>query len=829
MNNSRILLQVAVISIVLIALEIPFYRMYEGWVFLSLVGLLWLGYQIVRYRQFTFSRALIIGAAVAIYVVLMIPFSYSLPLNLITVFRTLLLIFLSILIYNSLVDETSRFVWENSLILVGVFAGIVSLIEVFTWFGRYSRVLPQLQELSALPYSFRVSGFMFDHPNTLAGYMNFIWPIMLVRMLTSKPRVERLLWLAGIILCALTIYFGISRGGLIGALAGTIYLSFKPIFKYVSSRTPSKEPNPFHHRQSLRQVLVVSILLVLFSITVLWRAIESGQLNLAGIGSSQFITLIDSFSSGRGTLWMYSWKAFLESPIYGHGNAGFPIAYSRAANLPPGFFAPSAHNLWLDALVEYGVIGFVFFNSIIVLFFVQLTRYLSKTTTPMLRYTDAYVAGVLAFLAHQFFDSMLRVSNYTASLLIILMLLTRYTFCFKEWKISSKLYLFLSMAFLIPLFLIIFSMSTHITSFSNYQNLAKKLELGEEQSFQTGICALAERYPSNALYHFQCSMVYVYDLSESESGVLDQYALRYALQHQQIGYALDPYWPIQETNLAVLYWLNGDHDKALAHMRHAAAEAPRNAMIWINLGWMEEQLGNSASALESYNHALRHSPPLAKSVYIQNLRLFPEISIALREWMTTEEQWDRWYETEILDKDFLRGLIALFLGETALGLQYFNDSRDRFEPTYVGFYAYYAYAKQINGDHESAYRIAQDIALLDRERIQSLEDPILLSLIGSILRSNGQMDEAYRLFLKSYRTQNQVSEIFYYPTVHGQLMATNDLSPLLIRSFSILTDTQDDWEWFVQQAQQREDELSANRILRWKNQLNGLDRLLVER
>ncbi|NIT56738.1 MAG: hypothetical protein GWN00_11040, partial [Aliifodinibius sp.] len=63
---------------------------------------------------------------------------------------------------------------------------------------------------------------------------------------------------------------------------------------------------------------------------------------------------------GRGTIWGYSFQAFLESPIFGKGIGTFPISYARLAEFPPGPFPPSAHNLWLHFGVVYGIPGLLF-------------------------------------------------------------------------------------------------------------------------------------------------------------------------------------------------------------------------------------------------------------------------------------------------------------------------------------------------------------------------------------------------------------------------------------------------------------------------------------
>lgn len=828
MGKYSTLLYVTLICVILVTLEVPRYLVNEGWSFLIILSLIWTSFLIYRYSEFKISKAHLLALLVAAYFMVMLPLSQPLPYGLMSVFRALILLVFCMLIYTSLADQKSRLIWENSLILIGIFVGLATLFEVIFWYRDYLFVLSRIKQLPSLSTAFRSSGFLFIHPNVLAGYMNFIWPIMLIRMFNSKHNSERLLWIAGIALCALNIYFAISRGGLIGAFTGVIYLSLKPLFKYISLRSISKESAPSHYRQSLKQVLAGSLLLVLFAMAVLWRAIGSGQFNLAGFGSRYLLTLIDSLSSGRGTLWKYSWEAFLQSPIYGHGNGSFPLAYLKAANLPPGFFALSAHNLWLNVLVEYGLIGFGLLNFLLIVFFLQIKNYLSIRDTTRINFPDAYIAAVLAFLSHHLVDSMLWVTNYLASLLIIIVLMIYYAFPLTERKISRKYFLLLIMSLMLPSLLCVFLVSRQIAPKTSYSKIANLSQDNNHFNFQNAICSLANRFDRNALYQFQCSLVYMNQLSDDLSQPVDQSILGKALDYQLRGYSLDPHWPIQKANLAVLYWLKMDKDTALNYMRKAAEAAPRNPMIWLNLGWMEEKAGNQESAIEAYEHVIRLNPLLLNSIYFEKPSLFREMSNRLKNWMTSEDQWDSWYEIEILDKDFWRGLMALSLGENEIALENFDSSSLNFKPTRVEFYAYYAYTIE-KSNTAYASTLAQDIALYDVQRIQPMDDPLLLSIIGAILHSNHQEDEAYRLFLKSYEKQNQLSDILYYQTIHGQQAILNDLSPLLIRSFYILMDTQDDWEWFVQQAQLREDEITAKKILRWKNQLNGLDGLQVGR
>ena len=87
----------------------------------------------------------------------------------------------------------------------------------------------------------------------------------------------------------------------------------------------------------------------------------------------------------------------------------------------------------------------------------------------------------------------------------------------------------------------------------------------------------------------------------------------------------DPFFYIHWANLATLEWDNGDFDGAIKDMEKAVGIAPMSDMVWLNLGYMEEALGNSFRAEESYTNAICLNPLNIASAPIKASPLFDAV------------------------------------------------------------------------------------------------------------------------------------------------------------------------------------------------------------
>ncbi|MGQ9875914.1 MAG: tetratricopeptide repeat protein, partial [Chloroflexus sp.] len=374
----------------------------------------------------------------------------------------------------------------------------------------------------------------------------------------------------------------------------------------------------------------------------------------------------------------------------------------------------------------------------------------------------------------------------------------------------------------VMVFILYFSMVSKVAPANQYNYLASTFN---EEDRASSLCNLADQYIDNAMYHFQCSVALVQQLLSSAKANSAGMIMHQAITYQRKGLSFDPHWPIQRANLAVLNWLNGEKSLAVEQMKQVTRQAPYNSLLWLNYGWMAEQVVDQHEALEAYERALRSSPLLLDSDFKRLSSLFSLVSGRLGMWLVSEAQWDSWYAGEILDKDYLRGTIYLAIGEYERALSSFRDSADRFPPS-PDYYVSLAYAWYKSGQISKAFQIAYDLALLHSNQLVLIKDPTLLSLVGLILQENGQPDLAYQCFLDAYLLQTRSDNRTYYSSVYRQPILLSDISPLLIHNVSILEETRQAWEWFVEESQYREEQLLARDIMHWYQNRDGMARMI---
>lgn len=801
-----------IINLIIVLLELPT----SGGILLISIGVFWFVFQLWKLPEITISKTYFFYIILTIYLLAFAQYSKPIPKTDILVQRALIFLLLAILSHNALRSESVRIRWENSLILLAIIVSVCSISEIIGWYDRYSTTIKALQVLPDPKFAYRLSGSLFGHPNPLAGFLNFVWPIVLLRFLNAKEVSRKFLFGIGLLLFSITIFYTNSRGALLGAFVGILVIIIPVSLRKSRFFRNSVGIFKINIQGKFKSLSSIGFVLMLF-LGVIWRTNFTGQARLKNF-------------SGRGTIWQYSWEAFIESPIFGQGIAAFPISYTKFAQLPPGDFAPSAHNLWMQVSVDYGLIGLIFICGLVIFIAYFGIKKHSTYLTTHLHFSLAYLAGGSAFLAQQTVDYMLVTTGYLVVFMMILILTTRYALSINEWEINKRVYTAAGVA-LISLIVIYQGIISSKIVNPTENNLRVSLANSEQWNLlQKQICLNLDRNPDNALYRFDCSQAISRQMSRHlQNGEINRNLLDQALLSQQLGYDLNPYWTIQEANLAVLFWMRGDRQTAITHMNHAANAAPMYDLLWVNLGWMEEKLGNQGNALFAYNRALRINPLIAKSVFSKQSLLISKAAEDLAEWGNSDHLWHDWYDGSrhdraIFDFDHWKGVIALSIGQTELAVESMEASlKNGFTPN-IPIYLSYTY--ELNEQDIQSFGLAQDIALLKNNQIKYTKLPRDFSMIASILRTNGDYDLAYDLFTETYNIINTGSVYEkYYPAIYGEQILISDISPWLIRSHLILLDTQDDWVWFAEEAFRRGDIQLSKDIKEWQQELNGIVRL----
>jgi tetratricopeptide (TPR) repeat protein len=543
---------------------------------------------------------------------------------------------------------------------------------------------------------------------------------------------------------------------------------------------------------------------------ILWRSIFTRQ----------FVSTLRNLS-GRSTIWKFSWIAFQEKPVLGQGIVSFPIDYTRLANLPPGDFAPTAHNLWLQIGADYGLLGLTFVFVIIVLFvYSGIKRIWQDASTSLkLPFSLAYLAGFVGFLVQNLVDFTLVTPFYAIIFILIMTLAVRYALGWGTWALNRKGYGILGLIVLGCVFFYQLVLGMQLPSFVNSLMNAEST------------CQYSKQHPDNAIYKFECSQEIAQQMARDFQNDPDvDLWWNHAVAIQQAGYDTNPYWATQGINLAVLYWGKGDRTVALDYMRHTATAFPMYDAAWLNLGWMEEHTGNYVAAFNAYTRTLRINPLTNRSVAAQDSKLFAAAADDLKTWGESEHLWGAWYDDTRHDRakydtDYWRGVIALSVGDPQIAIQEFTISlkNGNLNPS---IYVLLSYAYDLNGQSEFAFKVAQDSALLHENRIRTLESPVDISIVASILHKNGADEQAYDLFLNAFtKSVTKIVYARYYALVYGRQMLLSDISPWTIRTDLILVDTQDDWTWFAEEADRRGDTELAEAVTFWLNQLPGIANL----
>lgn len=805
-NLSKALLPF-VIAISFFVLIFPLSIPVEGGIFFLVLGISLLVFQIWKFSTFSISKVFFLFLLQVVYLLVFMLYSKPIPATLFQIQRILILILLALLSYTTLRSDEDRKLWENALIIFILVLAFVSIYELFGWYSQYLVVSRQ----SIAQVAYRLSGSFLGHPNPLAGYINFVWPIVLIRLYNTPKKNHKALWGAYLIILLVVMFFTSSRGGWLGTFAGmAVVFSAILLRKIFTSNKRIGLLNLF--QQYFKFILAGGLAFVVLLAIIFYRSMLTGSQALG-------------FSSRSG-IWIPVVKAIKENPISGHGIGTFPIAYTASDQLPPGFLAPSAHNLWLQVWVGYGLIGVIFICIVMILIVWQVVKTIKPQLINQIYFPIAYIASGTAFLVQQFFDYMLVTFSYTLSFVIILVLIIRYCTSFGNWKLHRGGFGVVVGSILVLLAVFQFAISSQISGFKEHNEARILAENHHWDALQTNICQTADEKEGNALYQFECSVAIAHNISLAihNNETIHNDLLSSAISYQKSGQEFNPYWAIQEANLAVLYWENNQKNEALYHMRNAVNAAPKSHLLLINLGWMEEQLGNKTNAMDYYTRILRLSPLIRGSLFAQQSNIF-QAAADLDNWMESDDLWRDWYaEYDVVpvSVEGVKGSIALFGNQPEIATQQFELLHKK-SPGSLYRNAYLAFAYQRNGQLESAFDLAQVSYLIYKQAENITVSSLPVAIIGSIMLDNGDLDLAYELLSDAFlKEKNQTVYDFYYSYIYGQPMIVTDISPLLIRSGGILAETYTDWVWLVDEANRRGDQELSESIEIWLAGLQGI-------
>jgi O-antigen ligase len=210
------------------------------------------------------------------------------------------------------------------LAIVGFVLALFAVTQKATWNGK----LYWVRELGIRGNPFGP----FVNRNHFAGWMCMVAPLSFGIGLLSRSISRRIRYIFFAVVMALTIFFSLSRGGMVSFLAGTIVLALITLW-----RVPSKK--------SLIPILSFVIGLFVYLIYVGMSPIIERFVQ-SGVSSHE-----------RLSVWFASLTAFRDFPIFGSGLGTFQHVFPAYKLDGIEMFYQHAHNDYIEMLLELGIIG----------------------------------------------------------------------------------------------------------------------------------------------------------------------------------------------------------------------------------------------------------------------------------------------------------------------------------------------------------------------------------------------------------------------------------------------------------------------------------------
>ncbi len=326
---------------------------------------------------------------------------------------------------NYLTDQRKLGWFRNFIICFGFGLAVFGLVQHFTWNGKYFWVI----EPTTAP-SFPFGPFV-NH-NHFAGYMEMIAPIPIGLILLRAVRGE--LWLFygfTAVMMSVATAVSLSRGGMVSLFAGVLFvisLGLRP--ESMASRGfDSVEYGRWKLPMMLSRYGAALAIVLTISVGIWWigadpvlRRMEKGELSLAAGSKEQGK---ETFFQSRGWIWRDTMEMIRANWLTGVGLGAYHTAYPIYTRQDGLIIVSQAHNDYLQALADGGIVG-----ALIVLWFLVL---IARDTTRAIRHRDPMKAGtalgcaggIFALAVHSIFDFNLQLPSNALLFLVLSAVVSR--------------------------------------------------------------------------------------------------------------------------------------------------------------------------------------------------------------------------------------------------------------------------------------------------------------------------------------------------------------------------------------------------------------------
>jgi O-antigen ligase len=294
------------------------------------------------------------------------------------------------------------------LIIYGLAFAVFALVQHFAWDGRFYWLRPNTQ--TASPFG------PFASHNHFAGYVEMLMPLPVAMAVARAARGEAMAFylFAGAVM-GLAIMASLSRGGMISLFASLVFLA-------VTGAGRGKSVDPGRERRGAMRALVSAATRPSWPVLVVFGAIAAGILLIgprAIIDRMTGSAANETFFTSRGWIWQDTLLMIGANPLVGVGMGAYRTAYPIYSRSDGALAVSHAHNDYLQALSDCGILGGLIAAWFIVTLFRAMARG-ARSHDPLIRgLALGGGAGLFALLVHSVFDFNLQIPSNALLFLLL--------------------------------------------------------------------------------------------------------------------------------------------------------------------------------------------------------------------------------------------------------------------------------------------------------------------------------------------------------------------------------------------------------------------------
>lgn len=337
---------------------------------------------------------------------------------------------------NFLVKGEKLTWFRNFIIVFGLAMAVFGLVQHFTWNGKYYWVF----QPSGIPPS--PFGSFVNH-NHFAGYMEMIAPIPLALILLRAVRGELAMFFGfATVMMGIATVVSLSRGGMVSLFAGLMFVISLGLKPESGRRNGNGNGRGWLNiPPALARYGGAALIVLTIGVGALWmgadpviRRMEKGELSMQGASKDP---RKETFFQSRGWIWSDTAAMIQANWATGVGLGAYQTAYPIYSKQDGTIIVSQAHNDYLQALADGGIVG-----ALLVLLFGILVF---RDTARALRHRDPMKAGMalgcsgglFALMVHSVFDFNLQLPSNALLFLVLTSVVSRVAVAATEKRVSQ--------------------------------------------------------------------------------------------------------------------------------------------------------------------------------------------------------------------------------------------------------------------------------------------------------------------------------------------------------------------------------------------------------